>query len=116
MKFKHKFTVTKTTPPQKLPFLESLGGSEQDQRDECRQGGAVLTKLIIDDFTYIPMNYPFADKGQQTVVADVAEILGVWVSIDIDTGEIVIEVPEDCTYQINGVEIGVLVKEPKLLA
>lgn len=116
MKFKRKLTISKTTPPQKIPFLESLGGTEDEQLLEYGNGNAVLTKLIIDNDSYIPVSYRFADVGRPEVIATVAEIIGVSVTLNTLTGEVTIEVPDDCTYQINGVEIGLLVIEPVLIA
>jgi hypothetical protein len=66
---------------------------------------AKITKLHLDQSSYITTSYSFDDCGRPELVARMPDIPGVVVVLNIDSGQVEIRVDKDAPYQVIAIEI-----------
>jgi hypothetical protein len=104
MSFEVQYIFRRATPPQRVPKgdHDSVGYQIHLKRFES----ATVSKLILDQYSYIPTQYKFVKDAGSKLKASMPEIPGVDISIDLATGEVSVLVPDSASpYQVVAVEI-----------
>ncbi len=109
MKFTRRYGFPKRDEGVKIQPVPGDERPYEEQLADFRH--SAITRFILDADTYLHVLIPMQDCGRPELVAHLPELPGVSVSLNVETGIVMINVGPNADYKIIGAEVSIF--EPK---